>query len=162
MRNLLFISGTRADYNKLTHIINFLSKSNKITILLVDMHNDRRFGDTGKVVINSVKDNPNITVERKKYSVYSNVEHMKEEVRDAYKDKIDDYFFDIIFHLTDNQKELDYTAQVLNKYLQKVAQRDGTDNKVFESLVDFYRTRDIPKLLGRVEDLTTGAVREVR
>ena len=63
MRNLLFISGTRADYNKLTHIINFLSKSNKITILLVDMHNDRRFGDTGKVVINSVKDNPNINIE---------------------------------------------------------------------------------------------------
>ena len=55
--------------------------------------------------------------ERKKYSVYSNVEHMKEEVRETYKDQIDDYFFDIIFHLTDNQKELDYTAQVLNTYL---------------------------------------------
>lgn len=64
MRDLLFISGTRADYNKLTHIINFLSKNNNITILLVDMHNDRRFGDTGRVVIDSVKDNPNIRVER--------------------------------------------------------------------------------------------------
>ncbi len=100
--------------------------------------------------------------ERKKYSVYSNVEHMKEEVRSTYKDKIDDYFFDIIFHLTDNQRELDYTAQVLNKYLKKVAERDGGDSQIYESLVNFYRTRDIPKLPGKVEDLTTGTVREVR
>ena len=77
-------------------------------------------------------------------------------------DKIDDYFFDIIFHLTDNQKELDYTAQVLNKYLKKVSERDGGDSSIYESLVNFYRTRDIPKLPGKVEDLTTGTVREVR
>ncbi|MBE5738131.1 MAG: UDP-N-acetylglucosamine 2-epimerase (hydrolyzing) [Clostridiales bacterium] len=64
MRNLLFVSGARADYNKLSKIINYLSKTNKITVLLVDMHNDKRFGDTGRVVIESVKDNPNISVDR--------------------------------------------------------------------------------------------------
>ena len=98
--------------------------------------------------------------ERKKYNVFSNVENMKQEVRESYKDKVDDYFFDIIFHLTDNQNELSYTAHVLNTYLQKIAERDGVDTKMVESLVDFYKTRDIPKVPG-VEDLTTGTTFEM-
>lgn len=94
--------------------------------------------------------------EKKGYSVFSNVEHMKEEVRSTYKDKIDDYFFDIIFHLTDNHKELDYTAEVLKNYIEKVEKRDGLDNSLSLSMVNFCRTLDIPKLPARFSEEMEG------
>ena len=116
-------------HKKVEHMKN--SEDKKVKVIFFDI-------DTSKTFYH----------ERKKYSVFANVEHMKEEVRNTYKDKIDDYFFDIIFHLTDNQKELDYTAEVLNRYLQLIEERDGTNNEVFKSLVQFYRSLGIPRISG--------------
>ncbi len=105
-----------------------------------------------KVVFFDIDTSKTYFHEKKGYSVFSNVEHMKEEVRSTYKDKIDDYFFDIIFHLTDNHKELDYTAEVLKDYIEKVEKRDGLDNSLSTSMVNFYKTLDVPKLPARFSE----------
>lgn len=63
MRELLFISGSRADYNKISYIIKFLSKTNLVTVLLVDMHTDNNFGLTGRYVIDDLKNFSNISVD---------------------------------------------------------------------------------------------------
>lgn len=63
MRNLLIISGSRADYNKISRIIKFLAKQHKITMLLVDMHNDNDYGYTGKYIFNDLNGFANVFVE---------------------------------------------------------------------------------------------------
>ena len=95
--------------------------------------------------------------ERKKYMVYSNVENMKGEVRDTVRDRIDDYFFDIVFHLTDNDKELDYTARVVKDYIRKVSERDDYDSKYIEEAVTYYQNRDIPRLCASYLGLDTSS-----
>ncbi len=62
MKNLLFISGSRADYNKISILIKFLAKSNHITVLLVDLHNDKQYGYTGDLVHDDLKNYVNIEV----------------------------------------------------------------------------------------------------
>ena len=87
--------------------------------------------------------------DRKKCDVFANVENMKGEVRNTYKDQIEDYFFDIVFHLTDNHKELTYTASVLKDYLAKVPQ-EGKDVSFATSLISDFERFDVPKLYGQV------------
>ncbi len=67
----------------------------------------------------------------KKYYVYKNVEGMKMYIREKYKDKVDDYFFDTIFHLTDNDAELLHSINVLKSYMKFIVQKD---EKTYESI----------------------------
>lgn len=96
-----------------------------------------------KVVFFEIDTSTQYFHDRKNCFVYTNVENMKKEVRDTYKDKIDNYFFDIIFHLTDNQKELDYTVKVLDKYLKKIITRDNLDRTDYYNLLKFYEEQEI-------------------
>ena len=92
--------------------------------------------------------------DRKKCNVFTNVEKMKETTRNNYMDKIDDYFFDIIFHLTDNEKELTYTSDVILKYLQMIEKRDGVSRKTDQWIVQCLKNRDIKRLQGDISSET--------
>jgi len=55
--------------------------------------------------------------EKKNYMVYTNAENMKTDIRNICKQKIENYFFDNTFHMTDNNKELKHCIEIVNKYL---------------------------------------------
>ncbi len=55
----------------------------------------------------------------KKKNVFYNIESLKEDIRDKYKDRVLDYYFDIIFHLTDSQIEFNKTMTFLKSYIKK-------------------------------------------
>ena len=96
-----------------------------------------------KVVFFEIDTSTQFYHEFKKCYVFTNVENMKKEVRDTYKNKIDNYFFDIIFHLTDNEKELNYTVNIVDKYLKKVISRDNLEVADYYKLLQFYKENNI-------------------
>lgn len=63
MKKLLFITGSRGDFNKISDIIIYLSKNNLVSVLLVDMHNEKCFGSTGNIVREELKSYKNICVD---------------------------------------------------------------------------------------------------
>mgnify|MGYP007035344484 FL=1 len=54
----------------------------------------------------------------KGYFVYKNIEALKEKIRWQIGHKIPNYYFDIVFHLTDNQYEYEKTQQFLFDFLE--------------------------------------------
>lgn len=56
----------------------------------------------------------------KKRMVYTNLENMKVNIRDKYSKLIPNYFFDNIFHVTDNKKEFELDYEILKKYFYSV------------------------------------------
>ena len=90
--------------------------------------------------------------ERKHYYVYSNIEDMKMFVRNKYSKLIDNYFFDIVFHTTDNHKELSYSVSVLKKYLNLTWQDKETLKNVTD-FIDRLNTIDIKKIEGNEDHL---------
>jgi len=55
----------------------------------------------------------------KRAFVYKNIEALKENIRHEISLKIPNYYFDVIFHLTDNKYEYKKTLQFLNSFLEK-------------------------------------------
>ena len=53
---------------------------------------------------------------KKKKYVYINLQELKDLLRNLYKEKIDNYFFDIIFHCTENDKEFCKCKEIIEKY----------------------------------------------
>lgn len=52
----------------------------------------------------------------KKRLVYANPDRMKTNIRKKYSKLVSNYFFDNVFHLTDDEKEYEECAEVLLKY----------------------------------------------
>lgn len=73
--------------------------------------------------------------ERKNKEVIVNIENLKTDIRDKYSKQIKNYFFDNIFHMTDDKEELEKTLLVLNDWFDKeknnnkllVKRRGGTN-----------------------------------
>lgn len=53
---------------------------------------------------------------KKQKLVYAHIEEIKEFVREKYKVLISNYFFDNIFHATDNEQEFISCVKTINKY----------------------------------------------
>lgn len=51
--------------------------------------------------------------------VYKNIEALKEKIRYEISLKIPNYYFDVIFHLTDNKYEYEKTLQFLENFFEK-------------------------------------------
>lgn len=56
----------------------------------------------------------------KKRLVFTNLENMKVEIRKKYETKVSCYFFDNVFHVTDNEKEYIDDFGVVNHYIQEI------------------------------------------
>lgn len=54
--------------------------------------------------------------EKKKHLVYSNLQDLKDLVRESYKNKLPFYFFDIIFHCSESQKEYEENSQIIEHF----------------------------------------------
>ena len=54
----------------------------------------------------------------KKRMVYSNLENLKSSIRNKYKEKVNLYFFDNAFHMTDDEKEFKTTYSYLVDFIK--------------------------------------------
>ena len=63
----------------------------------------------------------------KGFFVYKSIEDLKEKIRRQIRCKIPDYYFDIVFHLTDNQYEYERTQRFLLKFLESYSLRREND-----------------------------------
>lgn len=73
-------------------------------------------------------------VERKKQYIYENVEALKQKIRGKYKNIIDFYSYDNVFHMTDNEMEFNKTVLVVKKFLLSLLLK----NRGFICLDDFF------------------------
>lgn len=78
--------------------------------------------------------------------VYKNVEGMKMYIREKYKDKVDDYFFDTVFHLTDNKIELNHSVEVLSNYLDHEGNKDEQICNVIKNIIHYISNQDVLQL----------------
>ncbi len=56
-------------------------------------------------------------IKKRKY-VFSKLQDLKDVVRNSYKSKIKNYFFDIIFHCTETDKEFKECKEIIKKYIK--------------------------------------------
>lgn len=83
--------------------------------------------------------------------VYKNVEGMKMFIREKYKGKVDDYFFDTVFHLTDNKVELNHSVDVLNAYLNQAGKKDEVTCNILKNVIQFIVSQETQRLLSSNE-----------
>lgn len=63
----------------------------------------------------------------KKKMVYTNLENLKIGIRDKYGKMIKDYFFDNVFHMTDDERELKADLTVVSNYLKNMSVQNSND-----------------------------------
>lgn len=63
----------------------------------------------------------------KKKMVYTNLENLKNGIRDKYGKMIKDYFFDNVFHMTDDERELRADFTVVTNYLKNMNMKNSND-----------------------------------
>lgn len=63
----------------------------------------------------------------KKKLVYTNLENLKTGIRDKYGKMIKDYFFDNVFHMTDDEQELRADLKVVSNYLKNMSVQNSND-----------------------------------
>lgn len=67
----------------------------------------------------------------KKKMVYTNLENLKSGIRGKYSELVKEYFFDNVFHMTDDERELKADLKVLSNYLTKMSKEDNSlDNGI--------------------------------
>ena len=67
--------------------------------------------------------------ELKKRMVFTNLENMKTEIRRIYSKKVNCYFFDNVFHVTDNEKEFYDDLNVVIQYINEI-ENNLSENKI--------------------------------
>lgn len=77
------------------------------------------------VIFMEVNDSNQEYHELKKRYVYTDLENLKVFIRGKYKEKISNYFFDNVFHMTDNKEEFEQTYDFLKKYLTEQYSNKG-------------------------------------
>ena len=85
------------------------SDSSKVTIVFINI-------ETSEIKYHSLK----------KRNVFVNLENMKTEIRKKYSEIVECYFFDNIFHVTDDEKEYEVDLAVIKNYCNSVAKEDIT------------------------------------
>lgn len=78
------------------------SDNRKVSIVIIDI-------ETSKMAYH----------DKKKRMVFVNLENMKTEIRKKYSQIITPYFFDNVFHVTDDEKEYKNDLLVVNSYCEK-------------------------------------------
>lgn len=63
----------------------------------------------------------------KKRMVYTNLENLKTGIRYKYGKMIKDYFFDNVFHMTDDERELRADLTVVSNYLKNMSMQSSND-----------------------------------
>lgn len=63
----------------------------------------------------------------KKRMVYTNLENLKIGIRDKYGKLIKDYFFDNVFHMTDDERELKADLTVVSNYLKNMSMQSSNN-----------------------------------
>jgi len=63
----------------------------------------------------------------KKKLVYTNLENLKTGIRYKYGKMIKDYFFDNVFHMTDDERELRADLKVVSNYLKNMSVQNSND-----------------------------------
>lgn len=63
----------------------------------------------------------------KKRMVYTNLENLKTGIRDKYGKMIKDYFFDNVFHMTDDERELKTDLTVVSNYLKNMSMQSSNN-----------------------------------
>lgn len=80
--------------------------------------------------------NPQYHVEeRKKHQSCIEIDELKSNIRKNYSNRVENYFFDIILHMTDNDEEKESTLNILNKY-SKCCKKNYT-RKGYEPIIMF-------------------------
>ncbi|MBQ6889039.1 MAG: hypothetical protein IJN54_16185 [Lachnospiraceae bacterium] len=101
-----FVSGIYFDANP-THV------QTKIQALKCD------YSRTIKLMHLNIKTDYKYFSLKKEAFVYKNIEALKEKIRYEISLKIPNYYFDVIFHLTDNKYEYEKTLQFLENFFEK-------------------------------------------
>lgn len=70
-----------------------------------------------KIVFLDIPSSEKIFVERKGIYIYKNIEELKNYIRNKYKNKVDNYAFDNVFHMTDDEKEYEETIKLVKNYI---------------------------------------------
>ena len=71
------------------------------------------------VVVLNIDNTEQYYHEHKKRMVYANIDKLKSIIREKYSQLVSVYFFDNVFHLTDDEKEYEECAEILSKYTDK-------------------------------------------
>lgn len=69
--------------------------------------------------------------EFKKRNVYSDLEDLKVLIRNKYSKKIPIYFFDNIFHATDDEKEFEQDYKLVNSYINSCLINEAEKEKTY-------------------------------
>ena len=72
------------------------------------------------IVFLKIDDNTKIFNSKKNKIVSVNIENIKYTIRKKYSEKIPNYFFDNIFHMTDNDEEILNTLEVLREWFPDI------------------------------------------
>lgn len=86
------------------------SNSRKITVVFINI-------ETSKMEYHILK----------KRMVYVNLENMKTEIRKKYSQLVDYYFFDNIFHVTDDEREYNTDLDVIKNYCNLGIQQESIE-----------------------------------
>lgn len=89
------------------------SSSRQVTILLLDINTTTTYYH-----------------ELKKRTVYLEMENLKQDIRGKYSKLIPFYFFDNVFHMTDDEEEYKADLKVVNKYIKNIGNNEKINQKV--------------------------------
>lgn len=70
-----------------------------------------------KIIFLDISSNEKKFVERKGTYIYKNIEELKNYIRNKYKNKVNNYAFDNVFHMTDDEKEYEETIKLIVNYI---------------------------------------------
>lgn len=99
-RDMLSIDKSKIDL-KLSNL--FLPNSNDIVVLIFEF-------DSKKVSYHPYK----------KKMVFTELDELKQSIRQKYSTKINNYIFDNVFHCTDDMDEYTYTLSVMRRYFDNI------------------------------------------
>lgn len=77
-------------------------------------------GRSIQIIIFEIDANAKRYHEKKKKYVYSNLQELKDLLRSSYRDRVQNYFFDIIFHCTETEEEYQKCYEIIKKYIRKI------------------------------------------
>lgn len=100
--------------NKILHMQ--YTDDNKITIIFFDFDE------------NEIRFHP-----KKNKNVFSKLEDSKMYIREKYKNLVNNYTFDIVFHATDNLEELKNCLEVIREYINQIKLNE--DNTIIQGRV---------------------------
>lgn len=106
-------------FDFITDIYPFDGKHKDINIFKANILIDKYESNEICILFLNMLDSEKVYCERKHTYIYKNIEELKQYIRNKYKARINGYFFDNIYHMTDDEKEYIFTLNIINSYLRK-------------------------------------------